>query len=158
MKETYNLILNSHSSVNRSGSNKRSYQYFVNWNAVLPKPYDITQKFHVRFSFMTPSVGSFGEVWLLSIDFGGSNTYDQLNSRSSYLGHVYPVTNTGATTSGTNSVFYYSKATPIDNLPICIEYPNNNNITVSLVNLNANYPAIYFNNDYILNLEFTPIN
>ena len=158
MKETYNLVLNSQTTTNRIGTVTRSYQYMVNWSAVLPKPENINQKYSVRFSFITPSSGSFGEVFTLSIDFGGSNVYDQTNSRSTFLGCVYPVSNQTAATSGTNTVFYYGKATTIDNIPVTVEYPNNNIITVSILNANASYPNIYFTNNYILNLEFTPIN
>ena len=157
MKETYNLVLNSQITTNRIGTLTRSYQYMINWSSVLPKPHDISQKYSVRFSFITPSSGSFGEVFLLSIDFNGSNLCDQTNSRNNYLGYVFPVMNPSATTSGSNTVFYYSKASIIDNLPITIEYPNNNIITVSLVNSNSSYPTNYFTNNYILNLEFTPL-
>ena len=156
-KQTYNLILNSYSSVNRTGSNKRNYQYFVNWNAVLPNPHKTGQRFEVRFSFITPAVSTVGEVFVLNIDFGGSNVYDQVNSRSTFLGFCLPYANQTSSTTGTNVAYFYTKAFLNENLPITIEYPNNNNIMVSLTNLNGNYPNIYFTNDYVLNLQFTPI-
>ena len=99
-KETYNLILNSQISTNRIGSNKRNYQYFINWNAILPNKY---KKFSVRFSFITISTSSFGEVWTISIDFNTSNLYDNNSSRNNYLGSIFPILNNSASTSGTNT-------------------------------------------------------
>ena len=157
MKETRTLVIHSQNATNRSGSNTRNYQYYINWSSVLPSPENINQKYHVRFAFITPATTSFGEVFTLSIDFGGSNTYDQTGSKSTVLGNVFPIQNNSATTSGTNTVFYYSKATMNDNIPITMEYPNNNFITVSLVNLNTSFPTNYFTNNYMLTLEFTPI-
>ena len=156
-KESYNLILNSYVSTNRIGTNKRNYQYMVNWNSILPKPYEINQKFELRFSFITPAVSTIGEVFNLYVDFGGSNVYDQVNSKSNYLGFCLPYSNQTSSASGTNVAYFYTKAFLNENLPIVVEYPQNNIITVSLVNLNGNYPNIYFTNDYLLNLQFTPI-
>ena len=157
MKETRTLVLNSQTATNRIGSNTRNYQYNVNWTTILPKPENINQKYLVRFSFITPSTKSFGEVFTVSIDFGGSNMYDQTNNKSTFMGCVYPVMNTTTSTAGTNTVFYYSKATTIDNIPVTIEYPNNSMITVTLLNLNASFPANYFTNNYVMTLEFTPV-
>ena len=152
MKETRTLVLNSQTATNRIGSNTRNYQYNVNWTTILPKPENINQKYLVRFSFITPATNSFGEVFTVSIDFGGSNMYDQTNNKSTFMGCVYPVMNTTTSTAGTNTVFYYAKATTIDNIPVTVEYPTNSMITVTLMYLNATYPTNYFTNNYILTL------
>ena len=156
MKETYTLAINSSISTNRLGSNKYNYQYNINWSAILPKPENISQKYLVKFSFIClAQVSATTEIYQLFIDFGGSNMYDTTNSKTTYLGYLYPMTNSGATTSGTNSVYGYIVAKASDNVPVCIEYPNNSLITVNLSNLNTSGAS--FSKDYILTLEFTPI-
>jgi len=81
-KENYSLVLSSQTTTNRIGTNKRNYQYYINWNSILPKPENINQKYLVKFTFKGLVQGSFAEVYTLNIDFGGSNMYDQSNSKS----------------------------------------------------------------------------
>ena len=151
MKETYTLLLSSQNATNRIGTNKRNLQYYVNWSAVLPKPDNINQKFSVRFILTSPVITvGFNDVYSLNIDFGGSNVYDQSGSKNTYLGLVYP------SFVSTFNQYYYTMAKLNDNLPITIEYPNNNLITVNLVNILVSSGTTY-NYEYYLTLEFTPI-
>ena len=160
MKENYTLFLSSQNSTNRIGTTKKSLQYYVNWHAVLPKADNVNQKFLVKFKFVGYIQGSFGEIYNLQIDFGGSNMYDQSNSKSTYLGIMFPEDNATniALTSGTggNQSYFYLTSDPNDNLPVTIEYPNNNFITVSINNINTGSGTI-FTNDYNLILEFATI-
>jgi len=156
-KETYTLYLNSQTATNRIGTTKNKYQYYINWNAVLPKPENINQKYLVRFSFTSLAQASLiAEVYSLNIDFGGSNMYEQTNSKSTYLGYLYPLANYSSGAAGTYTTYSYSIAKSTDNVPVSIEYPNNSLITVNLVNIN-NASGTIFTNDYILTLEFTLI-
>jgi len=85
---------------------------------------------------------------------------DQSNAESSYLGIMFPEDNTTnlSLTSGTgsNQSYFYLCSDPNDNLPVTIEYPNNNLITVSINNINTG-SGTTFTNDYNLILEFAPI-
>ena len=157
MKETYTLLISSQNTVNRIGTTKRNHQYNINWNSVLPHPENINQKFLVKFSFLsTPQASLIAEVYSLNIDFGGSNMYDQSPSRNTYLGYLYPLANVSSGAAGTYTTYAYSMAKASDNIPVTIEYPNNNLITVNIVNVN-NASGTTFTNEYILTLEFTPI-
>ena len=156
MKENYTLFINSTNSTNRMGSLQRNYQYYINWNAVLPKPENINQKYLVKFTFKGLVQGSFAEVYTLNIDFGGSNMYDQSTSKSTYLGLLSPIVNNTASAAGSNTVYFYLNAKPTDNSPITIEYPNNSLITVNIVNANIS-SGTTFNNEYYLTLEFIQI-
>jgi len=95
------------------------------------------------------------EFFQLFIDFGGSNMFDNSNSRNTFLGYMYPYVNQGALTSGTNSVYGYIMAKASDNIPVTIDYPNNSMITVTIANVNSG--GATFGKDYILALEFVPI-
>ncbi len=145
MKENYTLYINSVNSLNRIGAAKYNYQYYINWSSFLPKPDNVDQKFLVRFIFTNNSAtGIIGDIFSLYINFGGSNAYDTSNSKSNFLGLIYPTS---------HSTFGYTKCNTNDNLPVTIEYPNNNIITVTLSNVNNVNYAI----DYSLVLEFIPI-
>ena len=91
MKKNYTLVLNSQNAVNKIGTNKYNYQYYVNWSAVLPKPENINQNYLVRFIF-TNNVATtiVSDTYSLNINFGGSNMYDHSNSKSTFLGLIYP--------------------------------------------------------------------
>lgn len=156
MKENYTLFINSQNTTNRIGTNKYNYQYYVNWNAIIPSELK-NHKFLVKFTFMSyVQTSNIANVFTLNINFGGANSYDILPSKSNYLGFVFPYTNYSASASGTNSVSSYSHAKYSDNAPITIDYPDNNIITVNLVNINSG-TGTNFSFDYILTLEFTPI-
>ena len=148
MKKNYLLNINSQTTTNRLGTNKYAYQYYINWSAVLPNPENINQKYLVRYIFTNSTNTSLvGDIYSLNIDFGGSNMYNQLNSRSTFLGYIYPVA---------TSTNYYLRGDITNNLPVTIEYPNNSLITVNIVNINSG-SANTFAIDYNLTLEFTPI-
>jgi len=157
MKENYTLILNSQITTNRIGANKYNYSYNINWTSILPKPENINQKFLVRFSFISIVQASLmTDVYSLNINFGGSNMYDQIPSKNTYLGFLYPLANYTSAAAGTYTTNSYSISKLTDNPGITIEYPNNSLITINLVNINV-ASGNTFPNDYILTLEFTPI-
>ena len=148
MKETYTLVLDTQNSTNRLGSNNYSRQYNVNWSAILPKPENISQKYQLRFTLTSLSTASLGDIFSVSIDFGGSNVYQQSNSKGTFLGLVYPI--------GNNGTYYYFQSKACDNLPVTVEYPNNSLITVS-INSIVSGSANTFGVHSVLVLEFTPI-
>ena len=148
MKKNYLLNINSQTTTNRLGTNKYAYQYYINWSAVLSNPENLNQKYLVRYIFTnSTNTALVGDIYSLNIDFGGSNMYNQLNSRSTFLGYIYPV---ATSTNG------YLQCDINNNLPVTIEYPNNSLITVNIVNINSG-SANTFVIDYNLTLEFTPI-
>ena len=158
MKENYTLLLNSQNATNRIGTTKKQLQYYVNWNAILPKPQNISQKYLLKFSFISVAQASLiAEVYSLNIDFGGANMYEQTNNKTTYLGYLYPMANYSSGVTGTYTTYSYSIAKSTDNVPVCVEYPNNSIITVNLVNIN-NASGTTFTNEYYLTLEFTSIN
>ncbi len=53
MPETYSLILNSQTAINRSGNNQNAYSYYINWDAILPKQYE---SFNLIISFQSLSI------------------------------------------------------------------------------------------------------
>ena len=148
MKENYTLVLDTQNSTNRLGSNNYNRQYLINWSAILPKSENISQKYLVRFTCTSLSTASLADIYSVSIDFGGSNVFQQSNSKGTFLGLIYPVGN-----NGTN-YYFQSKAT--DNLPITIEYPNNSLITVSISSV-VSGSANLFSINSVLVLEFVPI-
>lgn len=157
MKETYTLLLNSQTATNRLGSTVKNYQYYINWNTILPKPENLNQKYSLKFSIISHAQASLtAEVYQLYIDFGGSNMYDQSNSRTTYLGYIYPMANYSSGVTGTYTTYSYSMAKSTDNVPVCVEYPNNSLITVNLVNANTG-SGTTFTNNYMLTLEFIPL-
>ena len=117
MKESYNLVLSSQNSSDRIGSNKRNFQYNIVWGSILPIKYDTIQKYKVRFSFTSLVQSSFAELYSLNIDFGGSNTYYQSCSRSTFIGNLLPyysLTNAAALATGvtgtTQTAFFLSSS------------------------------------------------
>ena len=148
MKESFVLQLSSQSATNRLGANKRAYQYNINWSAILPKPADITQKYQLKYTFSSLSTASISDIYTISVDFGGSNVYEQTNSKSTFIGLAFPIGN-----NGTN---YYIQSKYPDNVQVCIEYPNNSLITVNITPLLVGSGNIW-NIEYIMMMEFTPI-
>ena len=139
------------------GTTKRSLQYYINWHTVLPKAENINHKYLVRFMFSSVVYQSpYMDIFSVNIDFGGSNVYNQTNSKSTYLGLIYPINNVASAVSGTYTAFYYTRAKEEDNIPITVEYPNNNIITVTTTNIYTSSGSVY-NTDYYLTLEFMQI-
>lgn len=156
MKETYCLLLSSQNATNRIGTTKNKLQFYVNWSAILPKPEDIRQKYSLKFVLSGISQGSFAEIYSVNVDLGGANIYDQTGNRMTYLGLAYPNENHTASTAGTDTVYFYLQSRTHDNLPVTVEYPNNNIITVNITNLNIG-SGVTYGGEYNLVLEFTPI-
>ena len=149
MKERFSLLLSSQNATNRLTTTKRNLQYNINWSAVLPKSENINQKYSVRFTMSGLYSGTgFNDIYSVNIDFGGSNMYDQTVSKSNYLGLSFPIL------VGTG--YWYSLARNYDNLPVCVEYPNNSLITVNLVNINTGSGTTW-PYEYYLTLEFIPL-
>lgn len=156
MKQTATLLLSSQNTTNRLTATKKALQYYVNWSAILPNIDNIKQKYKVRFSFVTLPQASFAEVYGLYIDFGGGYVYDQGTSMINFLGFLTPYSNHTAAAGGADSVYFYAVAKMADNVPVTIELPTNNMITVSIVNLNTG-SGTTFNYEYYLTLDFEPI-
>ena len=146
-KETYTVILNTYPiTTNRTGNNTNlGYTFNVNWDSILPKIYN---RFLVNFTFFSAAKSGFTESYSININFGTMNTFDHNSSRSNYLGliHPYPIS---------TSVFY-AVANEADNAPVTINYPSNRFITVSINNTNTQN-TVYLSSEYILTLQFTPL-
>ena len=146
-KETFTVILNTYPiTSNRTGNNTTlGYTFNVNWDSILPKIYN---RFLVNFTFFSAAKSGFTESYSININFGTMNTFDHNSSRSNYLGliHPYPISTT----------VFYAVANEADNAPVTIYYPTNRFINVSINNTNTQN-TIYLSSEYILTLQFTPI-
>lgn len=88
---------------------------------------------------------------ILLVNFGKTEIYDSSTTQSNQLGFLSPIAN------NFNSDFYYNNYACIstDNKEILINYPNNNNITVNITNLDGT--AFTNMTHYCLQLYFTPL-
>lgn len=151
MTETFSLILNAQNANNKiaGGSLTTYFQYYVNWDSVLPKKH---QTFNV--SFTLKSVNTATQITvnaLVSINFGQANISDQNNSSSTYLGIAYPVPVQQSSTTWN----YFYNSTLNDNPPVTISYPVNQIITVRFTNFDLTTALTMYN--YVLQIQFTPV-
>jgi len=150
MKDTFNLILNSQNSTNRTGS-LNSYTYFINWSSVLPEMNKtLPQTFNVTWTLKTINTSTNQtQSALVDVNFGQTNTCTQENQPSTIIGYIYPVPVQQSSTTWN----YYLTATPYDNLVTTISYPVNNFITVKFSDFNSGTAFTMLNYVLILNFE-----
>ncbi len=141
MTESYTVIFSSRGTNNNGVANLNSITYFVNWGAFLPQQY---KKFSVEFIFKSENfVGNLTDNGFVNMNIGRLQVYDGV-AMSSNIGIVYPVSLVG------NTSFYNS--TNNDNNAFIIDYPNNQNITISLKNFAGANMANMPNYALVLNL------
>ena len=121
MPEAFQVVFNSQGSNVQTNTNRNAVVYNVNWGAILPKKY---KKFHCQFVFKSINYAcALTDNGFVNMNIGRISVFDGLQMSTS-LGIIYPVIlNAG------NS-FYNS--TNNDNNDFWIDYPVNNNITITL--------------------------
>jgi hypothetical protein len=120
MGERFLVLFNSQGNNVINNTNLNYVQYNMNWGSFLPKKY---KRFHCQFIFK--SVNTTTAITanaLIGMNLGKVNCFDG-NSMTSNLGICYPVIN------GTN---YFYSSTNNDNNDFYIDYPVNNQITLTL--------------------------
>jgi hypothetical protein len=121
MPEAFQVIFNSQGSNVLNNTNRNAVLYNVNWGAFLPKKY---KKFHCQFVFKSLNyAGVLTDNGFVNMNIGRVSVFDGLQMSTS-LGVIYPVV-----LNATNS-FYNS--TNNDNNDFWIDYPINNNVTLTL--------------------------
>jgi hypothetical protein len=120
-----------------------SIVYNVNWGSFLPKCY---KRFRGEFVFKSENFnGNLTDNGFVNVSFGSSiNNFDGLQMTNN-LGMVYPVSLVG------NTSFYNS--TNNDNNDFIINYPMNNQVTVTLKNFNGNFMGNLPNYTLIITLN-----
>jgi hypothetical protein len=100
-------------------------RYYINWESVLPYSPDKNQKYKLSFSLRTaPNVASITESAFVEILMGQTNSNEQ-NGTSNIIGVISPYTVHQS---------HYLIALPNDNMPVQVEYPSSNLITVNFLN------------------------
>ena len=112
--------------------------YNVNWLSILPTKY---KKFQCSFVFKSDKfdpaytemavIDFFNHTGFISMDIGRTNIYDGLQM-SNNIGSITPVVET---VSGSNDLYYCS--TTNDNNDFWIDYPLNNQITITFNKFNS---------------------
>lgn len=150
--KSFNLVLNSNDSTNRTGVSIGNYNYLINWDSVIPREYH-KESFEVRFSFCSSSSTQQTEAYLLYCDFGGIpiNTKDQNMMVSNFLG-VIPWQNTFV---DADTIKTFWQADFQFNAPIVINYPRNNYLSVRLQDQAS--PFVINLENYVLVLNFKVI-
>jgi hypothetical protein len=139
MPEAFNVIFGSRNSNAVYLNGTQSVVYNVNWDAFLPKRF---KTFHCQSIFKNEQTSTvLNSNGYVDINLGRVNTYDgQMISNN--LGIIYPAA------VGTS---YFYTSTNNDNNDFTIDYPSNNQITISLVTFagaelpNTQNYAIYLN-------------
>jgi hypothetical protein len=124
--EAFQVIFNSQGSnvltPTTTAANRTNITYYVNWTAFLPKKY---KKFHCQFVFKSLNyANNLTDNGFVNMNIGRVNVFDG-QQMSTNLGIIYPVVLIANTQS------YYS-STNNDNNDFWIDYPINNNVTVTL--------------------------
>ena len=120
MGERFLVLFNSQGKNVINSSDLNFVQYDVNWGSFLPKKY---KRFHCQFIFKSLNTATvLSANGLIGLNLGKVNCFDG-NSMTTNLGIVYPVIN------GAN---YFYSSTNNDNNDFYIDYPVNNQITLTL--------------------------
>ena len=121
--ERFLILFNSQGSNVINNSNLNNVVYNLNWGSVLPKKY---KRFHCQFVFKSINTTTPLTLnGLVNINIGKVNVFDG-NSMTTNLGFIYPVSVGGVSTT------YFYNSTNNDNNDFFIDYPSNNQITISL--------------------------
>ena len=124
MSESFSVILSTTSSnAQTSGlANYSNVNFYVNWDAILPRKY---KQFIVSMVFKSDAVGTLAtSVGNISVNLGKINVSNGIS----------PITNLGfcvPTVLGSTNSFYQS--TSNDVIPVSCQYPMNNIVTVSIL-------------------------
>jgi hypothetical protein len=161
-KEVYSLILNSSDTTNLiSTPSLKSYQYFINWETVIPKKYE-SKKFNVSFSFISNiqlSSSNSMNTGILSSNFGKTNTFDNKMTETAVLGYIQPIVYSKWADAPTNTIvgyYYYYLANNQDNAPTTINYPTNNFLTIRITDADPTLTFVVMQN-YSIRFSFTLI-
>jgi len=121
-------------AVIESNNNYNTVTYNVNWLSILPTKY---KKFQCQFVFKSNKFGH-GQnniakhiIGFIDMNIGRTNIYDGLQM-SNNIGYILP----RATTASELNDLYYSSTTN-DNNDFWIDYPTNNQITITLNKLDG---------------------
>jgi len=121
MPESFQVIFNSQGTNVINNANRNAVVYNVNWTSFLPKKY---KKFHCQFVFKSQNfAGALTDNGFVYMNMGRISVFDGLQMSNS-LGIIYPVY------LSANVSFYNS--TNNDNNDFWIDYPINNQITITL--------------------------
>lgn len=121
MPESFQVIFNSQGTNVINNANRNAVVYNVNWTSFLPKKY---KKFHCQFVFKSQNfAGALTDNGFVNMNMGRISVFDGLQMSNS-LGIIYPVY------LSANVSFYNS--TNNDNNDFWIDYPINNQITITL--------------------------
>ena len=124
MSESFSVILSTTSSnAQTSGlANYSNVNFYVNWDAILPRKY---KQFIVSMVFKSDAVGTLAtSVGNISVNLGKINVSNGIS----------PITNLGfcvPTVLGSTNSFYQS--TSNDVIPVSCQYPMNNIVNVSIL-------------------------
>lgn len=131
--KSYVLFLNSGDDTNRVGNAQES-TYTVRWDAVIPPQFH-RRKFFVKFSFASSASATIqSEPYLIYADFGAArSTYNQSGTTSAFLGiipfqNMFQEENEVVSTWSVGCEF---------NPKICIGYPSNNFVKITLQDQSA---------------------
>jgi hypothetical protein len=124
MPESFSLVLCSRNPNVINNTDRNNVSYNVRWGMFLPAKF---KKFHCQFVFKSETYnGTLNNNGFVNINLGKVSVYDGYNMTSN-LGIIYPVQSNA---TGTNYSFYCS--TNNDNNDFWIDYPTNEQITVTL--------------------------
>ena len=152
MKESYQLILNSQNSINRTGTLATKFQYYVQWESVLPRfgntKYE-KQAYRLTWTLRgVHTINVLTENLFVSVDLGHSLTCDQSNNLTHKIGVIYP--------EYVNTKYSY-KAGINDNCELTLNYPSDNLVNVSFQTFGASTTDYASMENYVLILNFEPI-
>jgi len=162
MTESYKLFLNAGNSRYYDGTN---YVFYVDWQSILPKKHS---KYKVNFSFKRDRIqtGSVFGFFQVKVTLGSGNKTSQEDKGTDIIGIYtagtyasgstieYNVADTTTYNTKTSSTVAFHETNGKDNIPITINYPTNNNITVTVIDSTIN---TYLTSTLLLFLTFTPI-
>ena len=121
--EMFQVVFNSAglNAVDKTDLNNVIYN--VNWGAFLPTKY---KKFHCKYVFKSQHfTGSYNLIGFVHMNLGKINCFDGLQ-KSSDIGIIYPVVLNNV--AGSLSTYFNSVSDGFS-----IDYPQNTNITISLL-------------------------
>jgi hypothetical protein len=121
MPETFSVVFCSRNNNVVDATNLNAVKYTVAWNSILPTKY---KKFICQFVFKSENTATvLNSNGFVGMDFGRVNVFDGVQSVNNQFGVVYP--------ANVGTQYFYS-STNNDNNDITVQYPTNNNVTLTL--------------------------